>query len=80
LVFFVFIVYPITQHGMFIIAIHVIHGSNTMFYDHDVWDRRGRDRMVGEFTTTYVISACHHWSCEFESRSWRDVLVTTFMW
>jgi hypothetical protein len=23
-------------------------------------DRRGRDRMVVGFTTTYVISACHH--------------------
>ena len=25
------------------------------------------------FTTTYVISAYHHWCCEFESRSGRDV-------
>jgi hypothetical protein len=31
--------------------------------------RRGRDRMVGGFTTTYTISAYHHWCCEFESRS-----------
>ena len=30
--------------------------------------RRGRDRMVVRFTTTYVISAYHHWS-EFESHS-----------
>ena len=27
--------------------------------------------MVGEFTTTCVISAYHHWFCEFESRSGR---------
>ena len=40
-------------------------------------DRRGRDRMVVGFTTTYVISAYHHWSCEFETRLWRDVLDTT---
>ena len=30
--------------------------------------RRGRDRMVVEFTTTYALSAYHHY-CEFESRS-----------
>ena len=29
----------------------------------------GRHRMVVGFTTTYAISACHHWCCEFESRS-----------
>jgi hypothetical protein len=35
--------------------------------------RRGRDRMVVGFTTTYAISAYHHWCCDFESRSWRGV-------
>ena len=30
--------------------------------------RCGRDRMVVTFTTTYAISAYHHWG-EFESRS-----------
>ena len=34
---------------------------------------RGRDRMVAGFTTTYAISAYHHWRCEFESRSGRGV-------
>jgi len=33
----------------------------------------GRDRMVVGFTTTYTISAYHHWSCEFESQSGRGV-------
>jgi hypothetical protein len=32
-------------------------------------DRRGRDRMVVGCKTTYAISAYHHLSCEFESRS-----------
>jgi len=27
-------------------------------------DRRGRDRMVVGFTTTYAISVFHHWCCE----------------
>ena len=31
--------------------------------------RRGRDRMVVGFPTTYAISAYHRWCCEFESRS-----------
>ena len=34
--------------------------------------------MVVEFTTTYAISTDHHKSCEFEPRSWRSVLDTTF--
>ena len=33
----------------------------------------GRDRMVVGFTTTYAISAYHHWWCQFECRSGRDV-------
>jgi hypothetical protein len=37
------------------------------------WSRRGRDRMVVGFTTTYAISAYHHWCCVFESRSGRCV-------
>ena len=32
--------------------------------------RRGRDRMVVGFTTTYAISACYHRSCDFEPRPW----------
>jgi hypothetical protein len=35
--------------------------------------RSGGDCMVIGFTTTYAISAYHHWCCEFESRSERDV-------
>jgi len=33
--------------------------------------------MVVGFTTTSAISAYHHYTCEFEPRSWRDVLDTT---
>jgi len=33
----------------------------------------GLDRMVVGFTTTYAVSAYHHWCCEFKSRSGRDV-------
>jgi hypothetical protein len=35
---------------------------------------RGRDRMVVWHTTTCAISVYHHWTCEFEHRSWRGVL------
>ena len=43
--------------------------------------RRGRDRMIAGFTTTYVISAYHHRCCEFESLSGRCVqhYVTKFI-
>jgi hypothetical protein len=34
-----------------------------------MWGRRGRDRMVVGFITTYAISAYHHSCCDFESRS-----------
>ena len=40
------------------------------------WCRRGCDRMVVGFTTC-AISADHHYSCELEFRSWRDILDTT---
>ena len=33
------------------------------------WGRRGSDRMVVGFTTTYAIGAFHHWFCEFQSQS-----------
>jgi len=38
---------------------------------------RGCDHMVVGFTTTYVISAYHHYRCQFESSSWRGVLDIT---
>jgi hypothetical protein len=34
--------------------------------------------MAIEFTTTYAISAYHQLDGEFESRSWRGVLDTTY--
>jgi hypothetical protein len=36
------------------------HWSVALFTSWSQRDRRGRDRMVEEFTTTYVISAYHH--------------------
>ena len=40
---------------------------------HFIRGRRGCDRMVVGFTTTYAIGAYHHWCLEFESRSGRGV-------
>jgi hypothetical protein len=48
-----------------------------MFQWFSILCRGSHDRMVDGFTTTNVISAYHHWSCEFDSRSWRGVLDTT---
>jgi hypothetical protein len=43
-----------------------------------IWKRgrSGNDRMVIGFTAFCAISAYHHESCEFETRSWRFVLDT----
>jgi hypothetical protein len=38
--------------------------------------RRGRHRMVVGFTTTYAITAYHHWCCEFEARSGRAISIS----
>ena len=38
--------------------------------------RCGRDPMVVGLTTTCAFSAYHHFSCQFEPRSWRGVLDT----
>ena len=35
--------------------------------------RRHHDHMIVGFTTTYAISAYHHWYCKFKSRSGRGV-------
>jgi hypothetical protein len=43
------------------------------------WCRRGRDRMVVGFKTTYAISAYHHWSCEFESHSREVYLIQHYV-
>jgi len=53
--------------------------STYILYHRHIWTegRRGCDRMVVGFTTTCAISAYHHYSCEFEPRSWRGVLDTT---
>ena len=45
------------------------HWSVALFTSWSERDRRGRDRMVEKFTTTYVTSAYHHYRYEFESRS-----------
>jgi len=42
-------------------------------------DHRGRDCMVVGFIATCAIFAYHHYSCEFESHSWRGVLYN-IMW
>ena len=46
------------------------------FRNHHGCDHMVQKNVVG-FTTTYSISSYHHWSREFESRSWRGVLDIT---
>ena len=51
--------------------------SPSCFFINMKGDRRGRDRMVVGFTTTYAINIYHDLSCEIESHSWRGALNTT---
>jgi len=39
--------------------------------------RRGRDRTVVGFITTYAISVYHHYRCAFEPRPWGGIFDTT---
>jgi hypothetical protein len=39
----------------------------------------GRDSMIVGFSTTCAIGVYHHWSCEFESRSWWGVLIQHYV-
>ena len=41
--------------------------------------RRGRDHMVVGFTTTCAISAYHHQSCDFESRSGEEYSIPHYV-
>ena len=54
-----------------------IHGSGRHDRDRLVHGsgRHDRDHMVFGFTTTYAISAYHHYRCEFESRSGEVYLI-----
>ena len=55
----------------------IIKGCWSLTHSFAFKGRRGCGRMVVGFTTTCAISAYHHYSCEFEPRSWRGVLKTT---
>ena len=54
---------------------HEISDISKLHFHSCIWGRRGRDRMVVRFTATCAISAYHHERCEFETLSWRGVLV-----
>jgi hypothetical protein len=50
------------------LAMNYFQESCNMYWHTYRYTSGRRDRMVGGFTTTYAISAYHHWSCEFEYR------------
>jgi len=45
---------------------------------HILRGRRGRDRIVAGFTTTYVISVNQQWCCEYEYFSY--ILAVSLWW
>jgi hypothetical protein len=64
---------PIYEKNKGISAKRIYKGSYFYVGYQKYGDRRGRDRMIVGFTTTYAISAYHHRCCEFKSRSGRVV-------
>ena len=52
--------------------LHIQHILTISYWTHALypyWGRRGHNRLVVGFTTTYAVIAYHHWCREFESRS-----------
>ena len=83
--------YIVTKYKLFVRCRYEVHIIYSLCLSVVVWSiirltsinvqkrvHRGRDRMVVGFTTTYTISAYHHWCCGFESRSGRGV--QHYMW
>jgi hypothetical protein len=70
---------PRLMMGVLNIAIHnsSYKGHKPLRRNKSAPCRRRRNRMIVGFPTTYTISAYHHYSFEFESRSWRGVLDAT---
>jgi len=64
---------------MYVIAMFFVHctWSRDCFVYHLGGGHSGRDSMIVGFTTICAFIAYHHYNCEFESRSWKGVLVTT---
>ena len=70
----IFKFYSILAHSnIFSWLAKFIFHIETLSFHNIILGRRGRDRVVVVNPTTYVISAYHHWCCEFESRSGRGV-------
>ena len=57
---------------MIMVGLHITYIWVTLISSGPSWSWSYR-----RFSTTYVISAYHYYSCEFESHSWRGVLDTT---
>ena len=59
------------------ILVSCAHSNTSLFLIKKKAGCCGHDRMVVGFTTTYTISAYHHYRCELESRSWQGVPYAT---
>jgi hypothetical protein len=70
--------YRLYLYGIMCLTSHcLLVSESVLWYWISLEGRCGRDHMAFGFTTNNAISAYLHWSCEFKSRSWRNVLDTT---
>jgi hypothetical protein len=67
LLVFLFTIYRMWFTGVSL-PFTMVHCDNTVIFKSVIsnlsWCRCGRDHMVVGFTTTYAISAYHHWCCK----------------
>jgi hypothetical protein len=62
-----------------VFSLHLFHHISYIWKLIYCSGRHGGDHIVVAFTTTCITSAYHHLSCEFESRSWRSVLIQHYV-
>jgi hypothetical protein len=62
--------------------LHIQHIQTISYWTHALypyWGRRGRNRIVVGFATTYAVIAYHHWCREFESHTYKTSWLQCFV-
>jgi hypothetical protein len=75
----IYIIYRFKKKNLHRWPLHKLHKHNNILFF--IRDRRGRDRMVVRYTTTYASSAYHHCSNPFIARcTWYSICDKVCQW
>ena len=84
-----YLIEVVTKAGLTNFKALLISGINFNYHSYSILNKTiflssgrghsGSHRMVVGFTSTFAISAYHHWSCEFESHSGDVYLIQLFV-